>query len=659
MKAKPNDMALLNLLSLVKRRMGSYQSAIGHAMSAKTIRADLRMEQELRSSLLEKKKIGYVLESQRASFNPDLHSSLLGILNSPSIGSRHHSLYKSDITTEGADSREDDQEDINARLMQTRGYVLSVDEPSCRNSLRDKVNESRIRSMGTGNGEASSERNSGGFLKQFKLNAGFGDDLFEDMFVKPSELQTALLVNPGERLTNDLRLIETTLRLFPIFGRSSSSKLQDLAQNIEYRVVTMKDVLFNQNEPAPAVCLLLSGQIQIRMGRVLENSSIDLGIGEVLPYGAFGHINFLFQTDDPIIRREVTEVLLDRVPSLVQTNSCAVVSAEETDREYDTSTQDQLEFDSMIFDEVTDRSIQPGLFKSYHIQSMCEMLFINHNYFQRVLMDIALEELKSRMDVIKSCKIFDKWTLLQRIRLARMGETRIFARNEVILQQGSKPNYLYLMMKGTCVVRMEPNRTELLIQKLNAVRAKALEHDEKYVFDHKLRHKLTMAQLDAEYRQHADNHKPTANGLYSEVDITLNDFKVNPDNILRQVYVTESELFRHKMQLEINKLEGLLQQAIVNDQIDKDHEDFKRRNNQSYLSTVATTNMSNSNTKDAEITHLHWPMLFGEACILDPENGKSRGSVVADTQCQIFVLHKTQVQTFLIDEEFLKSLKGR
>lgn len=637
-------------------------------MSAKTIRTDLRMEQELRSSLLERKKIGHVLESRRASFNPDLHSSLLSILNSPSIGSRHHSLYKSDMITEGTDSREDDQEDINARLMQTRGYVLSVDEPSCRNSLRDKVNESRARSLGTGHGEASSDRNGGGFLKQFKLNAGFGDDLFEDMFVKPSELQSALLIKPGDRLSNDLRLIETTLRLFPIFGKSSPSMLLDLAQNIEYRVVTMKDVLFNQNEPAPAVCLLLSGQIQIRMGRVMENSSIDLAIGEVLPYAAFGHINFLFQNDDPIIRREVTEVLLDRVipSSSVQANSCAVVSAEEMDREYDTSTQDQLEFDSMIFDEVTDRSIQPGLFKAYHIQSMCEMLFINHNYFQKILMNIALEELKSRMDIIKSCKIFDKWTLLQRIRLARMGETRIFARNEVILQQGSKPNYLYLMMKGTCVVRMEPNRTELLIQKLNAVRAKALEHDEKYVFDHKLRHKLTMAQLDAEYWQHADNHKPTANGLYSEVDITLNDFKVNPNNILRQVYVTESELFRHKMQLEINKLEGLLQQAIINDQIDRDHEDFKRRNNyhQNNFSGAAaaattTTTMGNNITKSAEITHLHWPMLFGEACILDPENGKSRGSVVADTQCQIFVLHKTQMQTFLIDEEFLKSLKGR
>lgn len=641
-------------------------------MSAKTIRTDLRMEQELRSSMLERKKIGHVLESRRASFNPDLHSSLLSILNSPSIGSRHHSLYKSDMTTEGTDSREDDQEDINARLMQTRGYVLNVDEPSCRNSLRDKVNESRARTLGTGHGEASSDRNGGGgggFLKQFKLNAGFGEDLFEDMFVKPSELQSALLVKPGERLSSDLRMIETTLRLFPIFGRSSSSMLLDLAQNIEYRVVTMKDVLFNQNEPAPAVCLLLSGQIQIRMGRVMENSSIDLAIGEVLPYAAFGHINFLFQNDNPIIRREVTEVLLDRAPSSVQMNnnnsSCAMVSGAEgeTDREYDTSTQDQLEFDSMIFDEVTDRSIQPGLFKAYHIQSMCEMLFINHNYFQKVLMNIALEELKSRMDIIKSCKIFDKWTLLQRIRLARMGETRIFARNEVILQQGSKPNYLYLMMKGTCVVRMEPNRTELLIQKLNAVRAKALEHDEKYVFDHKLRHKLTMAQLDAEYWQHADNHKSTtANGLYSEVEITLNDFKVNPNNILRQVYVTESELFRHKMQLEINKLEGLLQQAIINDQIDKDHEDFKR-NNQNYFSSAAaaatTDNMSNNSTKAAEIAHLHWPMLFGEACILDPENGKSRGSVVADTQCQIFVLHKTQVQTFLIDEEFLKSLKGR
>ncbi len=62
-------------------------------------------------------------------------------------------------------------------------------------------------------------------------------------------------------------------------------------------------------------------------------------------------------------------------------------------------------------------------------------------------------------------------------------------------------------------------------------------------------------------------------------------------------------------------------------------------------------------TKVAEIATLQWPMIFGEACILDPESGSSRGTITADTLCDVFVLHKTQIQTFPVDDRFLEKVK--
>ena len=52
-------------------------------------------------------------------------------------------------------------------------------------------------------------------------------------------------------------------------------------------------------------------------------------------------------------------------------------------------------------------------------------------------------------------------------------------------------------------------------------------------------------------------------------------------------------------------------------------------------------------------------MIFGEACVLDPEAGISRGSIIADTSVDVFVLHKKQIQTFQIDDAFLERVKGK
>ena len=59
-----------------------------------------------------------------------------------------------------------------------------------------------------------------------------------------------------------------------------------------------------------------------------------------------------------------------------------------------------------------------------------------------------------------------------------------------------------------------------------------------------------------------------------------------------------------------------------------------------------------------EIGVLQWPMLFGEACIIDPDSGISAGRIMADTPCEVFCIHKLQLQTFRIQEKFVEAVKA-
>jgi hypothetical protein len=61
----------------------------------------------------------------------------------------------------------------------------------------------------------------------------------------------------------------------------------------------------------------------------------------------------------------------------------------------------------------------------------------------------------------------------------------------------------------------------------------------------------------------------------------------------------------------------------------------------------------------SSIATLSWPQVFGESCVLDPVNGVSRGAIVADTECELLLIHKTQMQTFRVSSTMLDRLKVR
>jgi hypothetical protein len=116
---------------------------------------------------------------------------------------------------------------------------------------------------------------------------------------------------------------------------------------------------------------------------------------------------------------------------------------------------------------------------------------------------------------------------------------------------------------------------------------------------------------------------------------------------LGYAHVTQSEAGRQELAIEIARLEMLIQRALAAEQKEKEDAEDEDEEDE---------NPTPDSLKLAEIATLQWPMIFGEACVLDPLGG-SRGTVVADTSCEIFVVHRSQLQTFFIGENFIARLK--
>ncbi len=159
-------------------------------------------------------------------------------------------------------------------------------------------------------GESDDNADTGGFLKVFKLNHGYKLELFDDLFIKPTELQEALMLEPSKRMVEHIEIISTTLRLFPFLRGLSDSSISDLANIVEYRALTSQDELFSQNLPSSAMCLLLKGNIQVKMFNPINAiTTKDIMLGDLPQYSTFGYIDFLFRHTNQFIVKELQDIL--------------------------------------------------------------------------------------------------------------------------------------------------------------------------------------------------------------------------------------------------------------------------------------------------------------------------------------------------------------
>ena len=131
--------------------------------------------------------------------------------------------------------------------------------------------------------------------------------------------------------------------------------------------------------------------------------------------------------------------------------------------------------------------------------------------------------------------------------------------------------------------------------------------------------------------------------------------------------LTAAEAERRQLAIEIAHYENLIEKASLAEykELSEHENDFfsiaqsvsdngqsaQRANNKSKNTSKIDT------SKLCEIATLQWPMIFGEACLLDPEDGLSRGTIVADTTTDVFMLHKKQLQTFYVDPKVVDKVR--
>jgi len=490
-------------------------------------------------------------------------------------------------------------------------------------------------------------------LRAFKVMNSFPLDLYGGLFVKPSSLQSALAVPPELRSAADLDVICTTLRLFPFLRPVPDLIVREVARCVEYRAVVEKGVLYAQDTPCEGLCFLLSGTMQARLDVESSVGASSTHVGDVPQYGAVGYTDLLFSNPNSPQVRSLMKMCKDRNDSLAR-KAAAPGPAEEKEAERSTTTgaafksaevggdkgtvsgggfeaagggEDELS-DDELEEAMLPRALRSGMFTTYFMSTICELLLVSEANFNRYLYPYAAEDLRKRISVLKSSCVFQDWRTEDLIRLARMGRVQTFRTGEVILTQGDLPSFCYFILKGMCKSYKRPNKCEILDKKLTEAKLKAERHDLKYMFHAGLRHTLSKgsaAKLEA-FRQHHHLHQHQ-----------------HPHH---HKHLTEAEVDRHNLGAHISRLEHELARAKAQEAKLADEEEANDEEKESVTKKLV------------EVSTLQWPMLFGEACVQDPDKGFSRGTIIADTTCDILMIHKIQMQTFKVSSTLLDRFTG-
>jgi tetratricopeptide (TPR) repeat protein len=692
----PSSIEAREILAIARRRTGKYLQAVDEAAMLKIQRQEKERMERLQSQQAATAADESIFSSREGSPQRGRRSdiSIRAAASKKQGVSFEQSQLSSKIdsgpsvTTYGANSYalQGFQAQQSQRVFNPAcgGVQVRIDEPTARTSFLEKIVDHRKANKS----EDAGHEDGGGALKIFKMNNGYELELFDDLFKKPSSLQYALITPPSDRTIDQHNIIRDTLKTFPFLRKMSPSSIQELAGVVEYRALTGKGELFVQNEESAVTCLLLNGHVQVKMDASYGSTMMDVILGELKANSSFAYIDLLFRKPRPQLRSALEEALFPlfvkqskQIASTTSTNveQEAESADEKSVNSADTEEEGDLAKFSKEFEEFwqstpQSRSIAPGMFMTYTMQSACEFLMIPEHEYNRVMMNHALEELKARIGALISCGIFKDWHLEDLIRLARMSQIKFYNGGETILQQGTKPSGIGIVMKGLCKVIKKPNRTEMLYQKLNVALEKADQYDLKYVYHHGVSKGMLVSKTSTDKRTKSNKSRAKSPVQKSKHHHTQRQdpiavLKNFPTNVYCEpMPATEPETFRKELQAEIEKLQQLIQKAKLQDAMDwrEDRTTNTHGKSSNTYDLVKSDHPSKVNElagylsgSIAEIATLQWPMLFGEACILDPENGISRGSVAADTACEILVVHKVQIQTFPVDADFLDRVRGK
>ena len=346
-------------------------------------------------------------------------------------------------------------------------------------------------------------------LEAFKVLHGFRRELSEQLFDKPSPLQSALMTPVGLRSHHELEDIATmALNLFPLLRKCDRAQLIEIAKVVYYYPVALKNSsLFSQFEAPDSSCFVLSGKVVYSLETPLHDIKSHL-IGELGQGSSIAAIDMLFMKSDSG---------LANIPNIQS----------ELFKEYRATMAvigDSSEAPSMHL-----ASFFPQMLVSYTVAEPSEILSVRRNDFDRLIAPLAHLELKRILDVINASKVFAGWEYPELVRLTRMGRIQNFKAGDIILEQGARPHFLCFVVSGVCKVSKRPNGTDILIRRLKDAKSKAEQFDLKYVYHHRLRNVLSRAPEEL--------IPPKLRGVH---------------------HLTQPELMREQLRSEIIKLEAML-----------------------------------------------------------------------------------------------------
>ena len=471
-----------------------------------------------------------------------------------------------------------------------------------------------------------------GQLDAFKIMNGFKRNIFETIFLRPTLIQESFASLPLTRTNEQLQIIGSVLRGFPLLSSLSPDAIKELSISAEYRPLPTKRNILSQNRAVDAVCMILTGQVQMRLDTDSNNTaSHTVTIGDLQAGEIFGHIDILFREQNPFVQQflrdeEVEDIAVawNIVPPEGPTSQSASQSvfSDMDDRRSPPKHQSQQQ-------QALPRALRSGSFMSYHVQAPTELIMIRRKDFNRHISPNAIKCLEDRLVAIRSTGIFAGYPSTEIVRIARMGFVRHYKSEDIILAQDSVPDKLYIVMKGLCRVIKHPTRAETVVRKLAELQEQAREFDCKYAFHHLLRGVATLVP----------------------------ETSVPPDR--RSNHVTQSELERYKLDLEINRLQAQLSKAKTQDSKEQQQQQ-QQQQQPNPISDGSTVSSNISIGKNfCEVATIKRPQLFGESCLLEPTNGVSLGTIIADTGCEIFELHKSHIQTIHISESVLDKVRQR
>lgn len=102
-------------------------------------------------------------------------------------------------------------------------------------------------------------------LEHEKIVQGFTRNVFDTLFVNTTALQEVLSQPNKSRSKAGVAMIEAKLKEVPFLREVDRADLRKLAACVEYRTISDRGPLFSQDRPMDMLCVLLSGQWQLRV----------------------------------------------------------------------------------------------------------------------------------------------------------------------------------------------------------------------------------------------------------------------------------------------------------------------------------------------------------------------------------------------------------